>query len=56
MRSLNELKQDFINLVITPTAWLGDSPDRFDTCIKPNKLELVNNKLSAIWVDRPELE
>lgn len=31
MRSLPELKQDFVNLVITPTAWLGDSPDRFDT-------------------------
>ena len=31
MRSLDQLKQDFVNLVIEPTAWLGDSPDRFDT-------------------------
>jgi hypothetical protein len=31
MRTLEELKQDFINLKIQPTAWLGDSPDRFDT-------------------------
>jgi predicted O-methyltransferase YrrM len=31
MRNLDQLKQDFVNLVIEPTAWLGDSPDRFDT-------------------------
>ena len=31
MRTLEELKQDFIELKIQPTAWLGDSPDRFDT-------------------------
>ncbi len=31
MRTLSELKDDFISLKIQPTAWLGDSPDRFDT-------------------------
>lgn len=31
MKTLEELKQDFIELKIHPTAWLGDSPDRFDT-------------------------
>ena len=31
MRTLNQLKHDFINRLITPTAWLGDSPTRFDT-------------------------
>jgi hypothetical protein len=31
MRTLAELRQDFVNLNITPTAWLGDSPNRFDT-------------------------
>jgi hypothetical protein len=31
MRTLEELKADFVNLTIQPTAWLGDSPDRFDT-------------------------
>jgi hypothetical protein len=34
MRTIEELKQDFINLRILPTAWLGDSPDRFDTYTK----------------------
>jgi len=31
MRTLDQLKQAFINLEIKPTAWLGDSPQRFDT-------------------------
>lgn len=31
MRSLDQLKKDFINLEIEPTDWLGDSPSRFDT-------------------------
>jgi hypothetical protein len=31
MRTLTELRQDFIDLKILPTAWLGDSPSRFDT-------------------------
>lgn len=31
MRTLEQLREDFINLIIKPTAWLGDSPDRFDT-------------------------
>jgi predicted O-methyltransferase YrrM len=31
MRTLQELKQAFINLEIKPTAWLGDSPQRFNT-------------------------
>jgi predicted O-methyltransferase YrrM len=31
MRSLDELKKDYIDLVITPTNWLGDSPARFET-------------------------
>jgi hypothetical protein len=34
MRTIEELKQDFINLRILPTAWLGDSPNRFDTYTK----------------------
>jgi len=31
MRTLQELRQAFINLEIKPTSWLGDSPSRFDT-------------------------
>jgi len=31
MRTLDQLKHDFINRLIPPTAWLGDSPNRFDT-------------------------
>ncbi len=31
MRDLEQLRQDFIQLQIKPTKWLGDSPDRFDT-------------------------
>lgn len=31
MRNINQLKDDFINLRISPTDWLGDSPTRFDT-------------------------
>ncbi len=31
MRTLQELRQAFVNLEIKPTAWLGDSPQRFDT-------------------------
>jgi hypothetical protein len=31
MRTLDQLKQAFVQLKITPTAWLGDSPQRFDT-------------------------
>lgn len=31
MRTLQELRQDFIELRIVPTKWLGDSPTRFDT-------------------------
>jgi len=31
MRNLEQLKKDFVELKIQPTAWLGDSPDRFHT-------------------------
>jgi len=31
MRTLEQLRQDFVNLRIEPTKWLGDSPTRFDT-------------------------
>jgi hypothetical protein len=31
MKTIEELKNDFINYRITPTEWLGDSPTRFDT-------------------------
>lgn len=31
MRTLEELRDDFVNLRIQPTAWLGDSPSRFET-------------------------
>ena len=31
MRTLVELKKDFVDLKIQPTAWLGDSPSRVDT-------------------------
>jgi len=31
MRNIKQLKEDFLNLKIKPTAWLGDSPSRFDT-------------------------
>lgn len=31
MRTLEQLRHDFVNLKIEPTKWLGDSPDRFDT-------------------------
>jgi hypothetical protein len=31
MRTLQELQQDFVELKIHPTKWLGDSPSRFDT-------------------------
>jgi hypothetical protein len=34
MRTIEELKQDFINMKILPTNWLGDSPSRFDTYTK----------------------
>jgi SAM-dependent methyltransferase len=31
MRTLEQLQQDFVELKIHPTRWLGDSPTRFDT-------------------------
>jgi hypothetical protein len=31
MRTINQLRDDFISLKIQPTNWLGDSPDRFNT-------------------------
>jgi hypothetical protein len=31
MRTLDQLKKDFVELKIPPLAWLGDSPGRFDT-------------------------
>jgi hypothetical protein len=31
MRTLFQLQQDFVELKIHPTKWLGDSPARFDT-------------------------
>lgn len=31
MRTLEELKKDFVDLKIQPTSWLGDSPTRMDT-------------------------
>jgi hypothetical protein len=31
MRTLEQLQQDFVELRIHPTKWLGDSPTRFDT-------------------------
>lgn len=30
MRDIAQLREDFINLRISPTDWLGDSPKRFD--------------------------
>ena len=34
MRTIEQLRLDFISLKILPTAWLGDSPSRFDTYTK----------------------
>jgi hypothetical protein len=34
MRTIEQLKLDFISLKIQPTVWLGDSPSRFDTYTK----------------------
>jgi hypothetical protein len=34
MRTVDQLKHDFVNGLIPPTAWLGDSPNRFDTYTK----------------------
>jgi predicted O-methyltransferase YrrM len=31
MRTLDQLRTDYLDLKITPTNWLGDSPTRFDT-------------------------
>jgi len=31
MRTLEQLKSDFLDLKIKPIEWLGDSPSRFDT-------------------------
>ena len=31
MRDLAQLRDDFVQLAIPPTKWLGDSPQRFDT-------------------------
>jgi hypothetical protein len=31
MRNIKQLEEDFLDLKIKPTAWLGDSPSRFDT-------------------------
>ena len=31
MRTLEQIKLDFLKMKILPTDWLGDSPDRFDT-------------------------
>lgn len=31
MRTLDQLRQDFVDLNIKPINWLGDSPARFDT-------------------------
>lgn len=31
MRTIEQLREDFITLKIQPTDWLGDSPTRFDT-------------------------
>lgn len=31
MKTIQELKDDFLSLKIHPIAWLGDSPSRFDT-------------------------
>ena len=31
IRSIDELRHQFITRQILPTAWLGDSPERFDT-------------------------
>jgi hypothetical protein len=31
MRTIEQLREDFINLKIQPIDWLGDSPNRFDT-------------------------
>jgi len=31
MRTLEQLRSDFVNLNIHPIAWLGDSPTRFET-------------------------
>jgi hypothetical protein len=34
MKIITQLRDDFLSLKITPTAWLGDSPSRFDTYTK----------------------
>lgn len=34
MRTIEQLRDDFINLRIRPTDWLGDSPKRFDQYAK----------------------
>jgi hypothetical protein len=34
MKTLLDVKDDFINLRIRPTGWLGDAPSRFDTYTK----------------------
>lgn len=31
MRTIKQIEEDFLNLKIKPTEWLGDSPSRFDT-------------------------
>jgi hypothetical protein len=31
MRTIEQLEENFLNLKIQPTAWLGDSPSRFNT-------------------------
>jgi hypothetical protein len=31
MRNLDQLREDFVNLNIKPTNWLGDSPARYNT-------------------------
>jgi hypothetical protein len=31
MRTLEDLRADYVDLKIVPTNWLGDSPTRFDT-------------------------
>lgn len=31
MRTIKQIEEDFLNLKIKPTKWLGDSPSRFDT-------------------------
>lgn len=42
MRTIKQLRSDFLSLKIQPVAWLGDSPSRFDTYTRyANKVDSI---------------